>query len=111
MAKKRIPKKVKKAIELYLQELKKDKLPIKEVILFGSWAKGTSKKWSDIDLCIISPKFKDPWKALEYLWSKRKIFDLSYTIEPLGFSPKDFQDKYNPLIAEIKKTGIKIKIK
>ena len=110
MDKKRIPKKVKKEIERYVNILKEDNLPIKKVILFGSFAKGRQHEWSDIDLCVISTEFKDAWSALEYLWSKRKIFDIKYTIEPIGFSPKDFQDKYDSFIHEIKTTGIEIAI-
>ncbi|MFH1838292.1 MAG: nucleotidyltransferase domain-containing protein [Candidatus Kuenenbacteria bacterium] len=107
MSKKRIPKKLKNKIYEYIQILKKDKLPIKKVVLFGSRAKGTQNKWSDVDLCIISPKFKNAFDALQYLSSK-VIFDMKYTIEPIGFSPEDFKDKYSSLIYEIKTTGIEI---
>lgn len=108
MAKKTISKKIEKKINEYVNELRKDKLPIKEVILFGSFAKGTSHKWSDIDLAVISPKFKDPLKAMQYLWLKR-IGDKGITIEPIGFSPEDFKEKTS-LNHEIKKTGIKIHV-
>lgn len=108
MVRKRIPKKVKKEIERYLNILKEDSLPINKVILFGSFARGSQHKWSDIDLCIISPKFKDSFKANRYLWKKRKIFDINYTIEPVGFSLKDFNDKYDSLVSEIKRTGVEI---
>ncbi|MDO9399749.1 MAG: nucleotidyltransferase domain-containing protein [bacterium] len=108
MVKRTIPKKVKKEINKYIKILKADKLPIKKIILFGSYAKGEQHEWSDIDLCIISPKFKDAFEALQYLWLKRKIFDIQYVIEPIGFSPKDFKDKYSSLVYEIKTTGIEI---
>lgn len=109
MAKRKISKKVEKEIKDYVEVLKKDNLPINKVILFGSYAKGTQHEWSDIDLCVISPKFKNAWKALGYLWQKR-IKDTGLTIEPMGFSPKDFEDE-DSLIHEIKKTGIEIKLK
>ncbi len=108
MPKKTLPKKVKRNIDKYIDLLKKDNLPIQKVILFGSYAKGTQHKWSDIDLCVISPKFKNAWKALGYLWEKRTD-DKTPVIEPVGFSPKDFEDE-DALIHEIKKTGIEIKI-
>jgi predicted nucleotidyltransferase len=72
MVKKTIPLKIKKNIQSYIKELKKDKLPIKKVILFGSYAKGIQHKWSDIDICVISPAFKKK-DAIEYLWTKKKI--------------------------------------
>jgi len=110
MVRKRVPAKVKKEIERYLDILRKDNLPIHKVILFGSYAKGSQREWSDIDLCVISPQFKDSYEALSYLWSKRKIFDIQYTIEPIGFNLEAFDDKYDSLIHEIKSTGVEIKV-
>ncbi|MBU1663313.1 nucleotidyltransferase domain-containing protein [Patescibacteria group bacterium] len=107
MVKKRIPEKVKKEINQYISILKQDKLPIKKVILFGSYAKGKQNKWSDIDLCIISSKFQNPHKTFEYLWLKREIVNMKYTIEPVGFHPKNFVNE-SPLVWEIKKTGIRV---
>lgn len=106
MSQKKIPKLVEREIQRYIRTLSQDNLPIEKVILFGSWAKGKARKGSDIDLCIVSPRFNDAWKASQYLWSKREISDLDYTIEPVGFSPRDLGDKYNSLIQEIKQTGI-----
>lgn len=107
MSSRKLPKKIQKSIESYIRVLREDELPIKHVYLFGSYAKGKAKPWSDIDLCIVSPSFEDPWQALQYLWSKR-VEDVGATIEPVGFSPKDFSEE-SPLIEEVKKTGIEIK--
>ena len=97
-----------KTIEEYIQTLRQDALPVEQIVLFGSYAKGTQHKWSDIDLCIISPKFRNSWKATQYLWSKR-LHDNGLTIEPVGFTKQDFQQP-SSLIEEIKKTGIKIPV-
>lgn len=105
---KKIPKKINTAISQYITILKTDKLPIEQVFLFGSYAKGKQNKWSDIDLCVISPKFKDTWQAMQYLWSKR-VFSKDAMIEPIGFSVKDFREN-STLTNEIKQTGIEIKI-
>jgi len=110
MVRKKIPKKVEKEIGRYLDILEKDGLPIKKVFLFGSFARGAQHKWSDIDLCVVSPKFKNSFDASQYLWQKRKIFDIKYTIEPVGFTLKDFNDKYDSLANEIRRTGIEIEI-
>jgi hypothetical protein len=108
MVKKKIPEKVKKEIDSYIEVLKEDKLPIKQVILFGSYAKGNPNKWSDIDLCIISEKFGNAFDTLQYLWIKRRK-NYGLTIEPVGFNPRDFEDE-DALIHEIKKTGIEVEI-
>lgn len=109
MAQKRIPKKIIQTVEDYLTSLKKEKLPIKEVYLFGSFAKGKQHKWSDIDVCVVSPKFKNSFTALQYLWKIRPDITNPYepTIEPIGFTPKEFKEN-SMIVNEIKKTGIKI---
>ena len=108
MAKKKISPKVEKEIKEYINILKEDNLPVQKVILFGSYAKGKQNKWSDVDVCIVSPKFKDAFSALQYLWLKREK-DYGLTIEPIGFNPKDFAES-DSLIDEIKRTGIEIKV-
>ena len=103
----KLPQKVQKSIQAYLQRLEADGLSMTKVILFGSYAKGKANKWSDIDLCVISPQFKDAWSALQYLWSKR-IEDDGITIEPVGFSVKDFGEETS-LTSEIKNSGVKLR--
>lgn len=107
MARKRIPKRIEKNIQEYINILQKDKLPIEKVFLFGSYAKGKQHEWSDIDLCVFSSRFKDPWVAMQYLWSKKTPGSI---IEPIGFHPKEMEDHYDSLIHEIKTTGVEISI-
>ena len=109
MVKKPIPKKIEKEIKEYIYALKEDNLPIKKVILFGSYAKDKQKSWSDIDLCIVSPRFKNAFIAMQYLFLKR-LKDKTPVISPVGFSPQDFEDKFDTFIDEIKTTGIEISL-
>jgi uncharacterized protein len=108
MAQKTIPLNVKNEIALFIQILENEKLPIEKIILFGSFAHGKPHKWSDIDLCVVSPKFKDPVRAMQYLITHRPGDEVP-AIEPIGFNPRDFKEG-GGLIDEIKKTGIEIKI-
>lgn len=109
MAKNRISKDTIKVVKEYANRLSiKEKLHIKKVIVFGSHAKGVAQKWSDIDVCIISPKFKNAQKALEFLWIRRKRNEVLEGLEPIGFSEKEFNEG-SGLIEEIKKTGVIIK--
>ncbi len=106
MAKKTtLSKKIKKEVLDYIELIKKDRIPIEEVIVFGSQAKRKAHKWSDIDVCIISPKFKKPFEALHYLL--KKSYQVKALIEPHPYHPKDFVNE-DPLVWEIKKTGIKV---
>ena len=102
---------VKKEIERYTKNLKKHNLYIKKVVLFGSFAGGEGKKWSDIDLCVVSPDFKDAWQASEFLWKYRDIKDVRYVIEPIGFPEKDYLcDEGDFLIQNIKRNGVEMKV-
>ena len=106
LSKKTLPKKIRSHVKRYVAILKKNNIPIQKAFVYGSYAKGTAHKWSDIDVCIVSPKFVNTWSAIEYLWAHRP-FDVRYTIEPIGFSPKDFHDG-SSLVDEIKRTGVKV---
>lgn len=108
MAKKAIPQKVRKTINSYLRILKDDGLRINQAYLFGSYAKGRQSKWSDIDLCIISPDLHKKTEPLNYLWSKKNDEHIDAILSPIGFSPKEFIDE-SPIVWEIKQTGIRIK--
>ncbi|MDP2909887.1 MAG: nucleotidyltransferase domain-containing protein [bacterium] len=109
MAKNRISKDTIKVVKEYANRLSiKEKLHIKKVIVFGSQVKGSVGKWSDIDVCIISPKFKNMRQALEFLWAKREKEEVLKGLEPIGFSEEDFE-KGSDLIEEIKKNGVEIK--
>jgi len=96
-----------KIVKKYTAKLKAKKYPISAVYLFGSYAKGKPKKWSDIDVAIVSDKLKKNWnKNEDILW--KYTIGIDSRIEPIGFTVKDFQDDSNPMVCEIKKTGIKI---
>ncbi len=91
----------------YVKTLQNEGLSIERVFLFGSYAKGHSHKWSDIDVCVISPHFGKRCDPYEYFWTKRRGDDVIRGIAPVGFNPKDFVDE-DPLAWEIKRTGIEI---
>ncbi|MEA3359326.1 MAG: nucleotidyltransferase domain-containing protein, partial [Thermodesulfobacteriota bacterium] len=52
-----LPAEIKKTIDKYLQLLNRNNIPIKDAILFGSYAKGSYQKWSDIDIALVSDIF------------------------------------------------------
>jgi len=85
--------------------LKKKGIPLQDVYLFGSWAKGNAHKDSDIDIAIISPTFST-WKRTNKALMSVITADF-YSIEPHGFHPKEFVDE-NPVVHEIKQHGIRI---
>ena len=94
-----------RAVLKFIDLLKEDDVHVKEVIVFGSHVKDRARKGSDIDLCVISDKFKDAFEAMSYLMMKS--YGLGAIIEPHPFHPKDFINE-DPLVWEIKKTGVRV---
>ena len=99
--------KAEKIVKKYVTELKAKKYPFSAVYLFGSYATGKANRWSDIDVAIISDKLKKNWNKNEDALLKYTM-RVDSRIEPIGFTVKDFQDNSDPMVCEIKKTGIKI---
>lgn len=91
----------------YIVTLKNSGVPIQSAYLFGSYAKGTARKDSDIDVCVVSPTFGKDYidEMVELNFQANKI-DLR--IEAIPMSPDDFSDRYDSLCHEIKTTGILI---
>lgn len=98
----------KKIVKKYAEKLKEKNYPFAAIYLFGSYAKGKAHRWSDIDVAVISDKMKrNRDKGRFLLWHIRR--DVDSMIEPHGFTVKDFQDDNDPMVHEIKKTGVRIK--
>ncbi|OPX30447.1 MAG: hypothetical protein B1H08_01750 [Candidatus Omnitrophica bacterium 4484_171] len=99
--------KIKKILLKYKSLLENHGFPVKKMILYGSYARGKFKKYSDIDVCIISNILSERRDYYEsYLW--KKVLEVDPRIEPVGYHPKEFKD-IDPLVNEIKKEGIEIK--
>lgn len=88
-------------------DLLKNKFDIEGAMLFGSYAKGTNREDSDIDVAIILRKVNDIIDTQIELMKLRRKIDLR--IEPHPFSHQDFT-RTNPVVDEIMKFGININI-
>ncbi len=88
------------------RELKKNKIIVDKIILYGSYAKGNPHDYSDIDLAIISPSFNGK-RMLDIQEELARIFSNYLSIiEPLGYSTEDFRSaEPETLLGEIKKSG------
>ena len=83
------------------------KYQVENVILFGSFAKGTNHEDSDIDLAIVFKSIDDIIDMQIELMKMRT--DNELMIEPHPFSISDFQ-LTNPVVSEIVRTGIELKL-
>lgn len=80
--------------------LNKNKIPVEKIILFGSYARGKQKYWSDLDLCIVSKTFgKDGHDELVLL--KQLSSDVDPMIEAFPYHPDDLKDRYDSFAREI----------
>lgn len=105
----RIPSKVITIIEEFIKLLEEDNIKIEKVILFGSYAKGTQRLDSDIDLAIISPDFKeeDCTKNMTLLLCKANL--LKVDIQTIPFSIEEYNEPKG-IMEEILDTGIELKV-
>ena len=98
---------VKTQVQEYRKQLKRAKIPISNLFIFGSRAKGTAHWYSDIDVAVISPKFgKDYHRDLVKLMKLRTGATLD--IEPHPMHPDDLNDRWSTLAQEVKKYGIPV---
>jgi predicted nucleotidyltransferase len=93
-------------LKRYIVELERNNIHLKAAILFGSYAMGNYKEFSDIDIALVSDdfqgvRFSDKEKI------KRPTLAVDYRIDPLPFKSEDFTED-NLFVKEILKTGIRI---
>ncbi len=79
---------------------------VEAVILFGSYAKGCAREWSDIDIAVISPEFESltTWQRQDRI--ARATVGRPFRIARIGFASSEY---HNPgphsFIREIIRTG------
>ena len=100
-------RKILKITNKYKKILEDFGVPVQNIFIFGSYAKGTENRWSDLDVGIVSPMFGVD-RISERVFLMRIRDAETSIIEPHPISVKDFNDKFNPLSLEIKKTGIAV---
>ena len=78
-------------------------MPLRQAVLFGSFARNEQHEYSDIDLALVA----DTFTGAAFIDIKPFIRFLvrHVDIEPHTFSPEQFTDG-NPFVQEIKRTGI-----
>lgn len=98
---------VMKIVRRYGQELRQQGVEFSHLIVFGSQAKGTARKWSDIDLCVVSDQFGNN-RHTERVGLMHVRDDQLLDIEPHPYNPIGLANIYDPLASEIRKFGIQV---
>lgn len=92
-------------VRCFVEELLQQHIPLRKVILFGSFARNEQHEWSDIDVALVA----DGFTGASFIDIKPFVRTIvkHVDIEPHTFSPEQFTD-WNPFVKEIKRTGIVI---
>lgn len=102
--------KIRKIVSDFVDRLNNEGIPVKIAYLFGSYAWGKPRLTSDIDIAIVSEKFKT-WNDIKRL---TKLLDLARHVEPklpididvVGFTSDEIKKaSYFDLAAEIRQKG------
>ena len=105
MVERTINREIMESIQKYIEKISQY-YKIEAIILFGSYAKGTEKEDSDIDIAIISSDFndiiEDGAKLIGFTWK------IDTRIEPHPITTEDYEKVSNPFVKEVMNTGIKV---
>jgi predicted nucleotidyltransferase len=86
----------------------RNELPVRKVLLYGSYAKGTATEFSDVDVCFFIANLNDEnWIDIMV---RLRMISLNFNdifISPIVFNDSDLLED-NPFITEILSTGIEI---
>lgn len=95
-------------IKTFKRELHKE-FPISKMILFGSRAKDTYRKNSDVDILVVSDKFKrlDQLKRSSKMY---KYWSAPYPADFLCYTKKEFEERKHMIniVNDAIRTGISI---
>lgn len=96
-----------KVIRKFLESIRQD-LPIERAYLFGSYATGRSRDYSDIDLAIITPALnsKNSLRVGQDIFHRAMQYNVD--LEPICFSPEEFEKEELPIVLDIKREGVEI---
>jgi predicted nucleotidyltransferase len=80
---------------------------IRESYLFGSYAVGNQKNYSDVDIAIVLGTMRDQEKTDEFFEIFHEMQNYNSLFEPICFQQNNFNEE-DDLVRNIKKNGIKI---
>jgi predicted nucleotidyltransferase len=100
---------VTKIVGQYIDDVAKV-MPIDKVFLYGSYAKGTQRDDSDVDICFFSDSFaaRRTWDVLTDLFLLKVKYDKYLRIEPTAFPTSEIYND-NPFVKEVLRYGREIK--
>ncbi len=97
---------IKKIFQEYKNVLSHHHIHVTRAILYGSYARGNPKFYSDIDLIVVSPDFNrlSPLKRQELL--AQLAINIDAPLEILGYTPQELKKSGHTIFGQIiRETG------
>jgi predicted nucleotidyltransferase len=83
---------------------------LRQVLLFGSWARGDAVSDSDLDLLVVLDRVEQPWserqQMAEILWRHSYEGDIVVTVLPVGEA--EFENSAEPVLIRARKEGLAV---
>ena len=97
---------IKKAVKEYGDELKRHNIRISKIVLYGSYATGHPKSYSDIDLVVVSQDLaRFPSLRRQELLAELTM-NIDAPLEVIGYTPKEFKKANHTIFGQIiRETG------
>jgi len=103
------PAEVRGAVRALRRKLETERLPVREVSIFGSYARGKAHRDSDVDVAIVfsSMLSSRAQKKIRHIpwWAKQ----IHVKLEPHILSARDLLNPWLSLPSEVRKHGIRVK--
>ena len=98
-----------KIVQEFIQLLRQHH-DVREVYLFGSFAKGTAKEYSDVDLAVVLGRVDQSIDPLnnEFFKIFHEAQKWNSLLEVICFNKEEFDKDGGALVRQIKKEGIKL---
>ncbi len=100
-----VEKNARKVIEDLRRALESNGITIQKLVLYGSRSRDPLDHFSDIDLVIVSPDFreKDYWERVQMI--SPLIPRSAYAVEPLLVTPQEWEEQASLIIAVASSEG------
>ena len=99
------------SVQNYLKELLRIGIPVRQAIIFGSYARENYHEWSDIDLLVISDKYDEVCSRedINLLWRTAARTDSRIEPIPVGTKRWAFDDT-STIIEVARREGIDVNL-
>lgn len=92
---------IERIVKEYQEELRRHNIRLTKIILYGSYARGNPRPYSDIDLIVVSPDLArfPPLKRQELL--AELTMNIDAPLEIIGYTPEELRSSGNTIFGQI----------